>query len=266
MIKMVLHDQHVHCLYSQDSNQPLRPYIEQAILAKCAYFVTTDHVDIGFPLGEDWLVDFDAYFKKMNQLQKMYPQIQILKGIELGYMRTHLIQMKSICECYPFDLINLSIHNAPHIDFYKGYYFKKYGIVETLDLYFNLIIEALNEWDHFQVLSHVDYGFKTAYLIDSNLKIADFEPKLIEIFKLLIKKGKALELNTKVQSFLPLEHTTYLLKLYYQMGGRKLTLSSDAHEVTHYRYQFDKYLKIIKEVGFTHLCYYVRQKEWLYAI
>ena len=46
----------------------------------------------------------------------------------------------------------------------------------------------------------------------------------------LIKHHKALEINTKVQEAIhDMNHTKYLLSLYRQMGGEKLTLSSDAH-------------------------------------
>ena len=266
MIEFTLHDQHVHSKYSLDSKQELEPYIHKAIQLHCAYFVTTDHLDIGMPFGKDWTIDFDSYEKELIALQKKYPQIQLLKGVELGYMQSKIEQMKQICKLHSFDVINLSIHYNNEIDYYQKDYFKKYGIKQTLNIYFDNIIEALLNFNDFQVLSHIDYGFKTAFLIDSSICIELFEEKIKKIFTLLINKEKSLEINTKVQKMLPISHTKYLLTLYYQLGGRKLTLSSDAHQLSQYGNQFEKYLILIKEIGFKYLCYYVHQKENHYQI
>ena len=80
--------------------------------------------------------------------------------------------------------------------------------------------------------------------------------------KELIKKDKAMEINTKVQSVLPMEHTEYLLKLYKSLGGIHITLSSDAHELRRFCDGFDKYIPVIKKCGFDHLTYIVKRKKY----
>ena len=57
-----------------------------------------------------------------------------------------------------------------------------------------------------------------------------------------------------------------MLRLYKSLGGEKLTLSSDAHEVKVYRSNFPLYMKIIKENGFDKLSYYIKRKEYFYDI
>lgn len=268
METFTLHDQHVHTHYSMDSNQAIEPYVQLAIQRGCKYFVTTDHMDLDSLFFEikDWDIDFDGYNHEMKQLQEKYPQIQILRGIEVGYMKkNHLKTLKKFID-QDLDVINLSIHQNDEIDYYHIQYFMKKGIHESLNIYFDNILEGLNTFKCFNVLSHIDYGFKTAYLNNNHLKIQDYEEKLIAIFKLLIQKGKALEINTKVQSALPIEHTKYLLNVYYKVGGRKLTLSSDAHQLEFYQHQYDKYINLIKEAGFTYLCYFIKQKEYHYTL
>ena len=79
--------------------------------------------------------------------------------------------------------------------------------------------------------------------------------------------NKALEINTKVQEAInDINHTKYLLSLYRQMGGEKVTLSSDAHSKERYLSNFDYYKNIIKECGFNYLVYFVKQKEYHYSI
>ena len=40
-----LHDQHVHTLYSVDSEALIEDYLNIAIKKGCSYFVMTDHLD-----------------------------------------------------------------------------------------------------------------------------------------------------------------------------------------------------------------------------
>ena len=70
------------------------------------------------------------------------------------------------------------------------------------------------------------------------------------------------EINVKVQNALPESHLRDFLKLYKELGGTKLTLSTDAHSSNRYLEHFDKYVSIIKESGFNYLCYYIKQKEY----
>lgn len=262
-----LHDQHVHSKYSLDSKQELTEYIEKAIEQGCKYFITTDHIDVGSPFSSDeWIIDFEAYNQEVKILQNKYPEIKILKGVEVGYFKDNYQTITNYYKNQQLDLINLSVHYSNEIDFYYIEYCKKIGTYKLVESYLDLVLEAVNNFDNFQVLSHFDYGFKTAYRYDSNASIEEFEKQLIEIFKVLIKRNKALEINMKIQSFLPIEHTKYILKLYKSVGGTKLTISSDAHSLEYYRINFDKYLALIKEVGFEYLCYYIKQQEYRYYL
>ena len=59
------------------------------------------------------------------------------------------------------------------------------------------------------------YDIIAEYLIDNNLRVSDFEDYLKKIFKLVISKKKALEINIKVQETINnIEHTKYFLNLY----------------------------------------------------
>ena len=77
---------------------------------------------------------------------------------------------------------------------------------------------------------------------------------------------KALEINLKVQEVLLTKHTKYILNLYKSLGGKYLTLSSDAHELDKFRLHFDKYIKIIKDSGFDNLVYFVNRNKYLFKI
>lgn len=263
----MIHDQHVHSYYSFDSDQPIEEYLEKANKLGLKYFVLTDHYDMNhINSGKDLSFDISKQRDELDKLQKRYPNVKILYGIEMGYKPSELKRINKILNDNEFDIINLSLHELEDIDYYFKDRFIKDGIDNTLKTYFSKQLEMVRSFDHFDVLCHVDYAFKTAYLIDNNLKINRYENTIIEIMKELIKKDKALEINTKVQEIMPIEHTQYLLELYKRVGGKNLTLSSDAHEAARFCDGFDKYVPIVKESGFNHLTYFIKRKKYLFDI
>ena len=264
---MKIHDQHVHSYYSFDCEQPIEPYLDKASELGLSYFVLTDHYDFDFlDKGKDISFDIDKQDEELKRLQTQYPNIKILRGIEIGYKPNKLNKIKELINKHSFDIINFSLHESDQIDYFLKEEFTKLGIDKTLNIYFQRQVEMAKSFDDYDVFCHLDYGFKTAYLIDNSLSIKKYEKYIIEIMKEVIKKDKTLELNLKVQEVLPLQHTLYLLNLYKQLGGINLSMSSDAHEVGRFCKGFDFYSDIIKKVGFTHLVYFINRKKRYFTL
>ena len=264
---MKIHDQHVHSYYSFDSKQSIDELLNKASELGLDYFVLTDHCDLNYLDGnKDIFFDVKKQHLELEELEKKHPHIKILKGIEVGYKPNERKRIDNIIKTGQFDLINLSLHESDKIDYYHYQDFLRLGVRETLELYFSRQYEAVRDFDDFDVLCHIDYGFKTAYLNDRFISINKYESFLIKIMEELIKKNKALEINIKVQEELPSSHTIYLLNLYYKLGGKYITLSSDAHEVGRFRENFEKYIALIKQSGFKYLTYFVNREKHLFEI
>lgn len=262
----MLHDQHMHSHYSEDSKEDLKAYLDIANRQGIKYFMTCEHVDYDPPtFKKSWIADFDALRKECKTLIPLYPNITFLYGIELGYREDHYLDMMNMLRDHKFDLVQLSAHD----DGIHDYYLKESFMDTYNDLcsYFDQVFKAISSFSDFDVLSHFDYGFKTARMVNPNEDIKLYEDKLIKIFNKIIKDNKALEINSKVQNTInDDEYLKYILNLYYSLGGRKLTLSSDAHKVENYRLNFDKYIAMIKDAGFKYLCYYIDRKEYHYDL
>lgn len=259
---MKLYDQHVHSGFSFDSEQDPREYLVAAEKLGLEYFVLTDHCDLNyFDRGSDLFFDLKEQDKCLSELQKEFPSIKILRGIEIGYKPSELKRIKQIIKDNRFDVINFSLHESDNIDYYEKTDYQRAGIMNALDIYFKRELEMAKSFDDYDVFCHLDYGFKTAYKMDKSLKISLFEDILSQIMKEVIKREKALEINIKVQGEINLEHTRYILNLYKSLGGKYLTLSSDAHSVNRFCDSFDKYTKVIKEEGFDELVYFLERKK-----
>lgn len=264
---MIIHDQHVHSKYSPDSHQSLEGYLDLARERGVSYFITTEHVDLDYLVdGNDWNFDIGIRRAELNELQNKYPEIKMLEGIEIGYRSETQNRTMEILKNNHFDLVNLSIHESNRRDLYHPHAFKMYGAEKVLNDYFSTMLKAVEAYPDFDVLSHLDYGFKTAYCLDNTMRLSQFEETITKVLETLIARNKTLEINTKVEEFLPEEHTRYLLRLYKKLGGKHLTLSSDAHAADRFCSSFDKYIKIIKDEGFDHLCYFINRERKELAI
>ena len=273
-----LHDQHIHSSFSKDSHEDLRNYYVAASNEKIKYVMTAEHYDFATTVdGTDWTADFDSLLAYNKKLASEFPNITPLLGLELGYRKDYFKEMVEISNKYDFDLIQLSIHDGPKGDYYFKSTFEK-DILGTMNYYFDTMLEALDTFSNFDVLSHIDFGFKTIVLIDPSYKLSMFEEKVRKVLTKLVELDKTLEVNSKVMeslndSYLKNDstyryddHLRYLLSLYKECGGKKLSLSSDAHQVSKYRLDFDKHIKTIKEMGFDKLSYFIKRKEYFYNI
>lgn len=260
---MKIYDQHVHSYYSFDSEQVIDEYIKKALENGLSHFVLTDHIDLNYlSTGKDLNFNIADQHKELAKLQSKYPQIHILNGIEIGYVKTEIDRINKILNSNSFDLINFSIHEDGEIDFYYQDKFVELGVENVLNRYFDKITEALNANIDFDVLCHFDFGFKTAYLFDKTQKLNSYENKVVPILKKIIELDKCLEINIKVQSFITDEHTEYILNLYKQLGGKNITLSSDAHKADVFYEGFPHYLSLIKKAGFDHINYFVNRTRF----
>lgn len=263
---MILHDQHIHSQYSEDSNASLDEYYELAKKLNCKYFVTTEHIDFMPAYSDhDWLCDFNSLKEHLNKIEDPSGP-KCLLGIEMGYRRDYLNQINMYLNAHDYDLINLSIHDNGKLEYYFVQAFEELGLKNTMKVYYEQMLDAVNTIDKFNVLSHIDYGYKTALKIDKNYAFFSDLDIIKKILKVIIKKGKALEVNVKVQRFMTKEHLINLLLLYKSLGGTKVTLSSDSHKVETYLNSFSEYKDIIKSCGFNYLCYYIKQTEYHYDI
>lgn len=267
----MIHDQHCHTSYSLDSKASIKEYAKIANKNNTKYFVCTDHIEFDSMYNnQNWTVDYDSLKKDLIEIKCEYPNLTPLLGIEIGYRKDHLEDMINTIKSEDFDVVNMSIHDNGVYDYYVKESFTEVGINNMLDIYFNNIIDALDTFTDFNVLSHFDYGFKTAYKIDDTIRIEKFEDIVRKIFRKIIKLNKVVEINLKVQ--FALEDTSHLetwLKWYYEEGGRKLTISSDAHESKFYEDYYQSLpmmIEKIKKIGYTHLSYFVKRKEYQYEI
>lgn len=142
-------------------------------------------------------------------------------------------------QCKQFDIILFSIHQNGIFD-YMDEEAKKHDIIYILRSYFQQMLDALRSGIPANVLSHFDYVSRIQD-VDTDTFLTIAQPYMEKIFPEMIKRGIALELNTRSMfqyGQLPLYEI--VVDWYIQMGGRMFTMSSDAHKAQAYAYHFDE--------------------------
>jgi histidinol-phosphatase (PHP family) len=95
-----------------------------------------------------------------------------------------------------------------------------------------------------------------------------FDEKIHQILKLLIERGIAYEVNTSIYGgtySAVMQEIPYLEK-YFEMGGRLITIGADSHTPENVGLDFERIIKILKDIGFTKAYYYQNRKAVAYDL
>ena len=136
---------------------------------------------------------------------------------------------------------------------------KKISQYKSLADRYQELYEIMKVYKDYSVLGHLDvinrYDLLGCYPFEKT------EDIVAEILKLAIKDGKGIEVNTSSFRYgLPdLQPCRKILHLYKDLGGRILTIGSDAHYPNYVGAHIPEVMDILRdEIGFTEICTFDR--------
>lgn len=268
---MNIYDCHTHSENSHDGNFSVEEMCRSAAKLGLKGITITDHFDCEKYSSQK---DFTHIFKSIEDIaaaQKNFEnEIEIYTGVEIAD-KIYKPETGDFCiKNGNFDFVLASLHSAStgkriskNFESFKS--FKTTTCDEDkafLDLYYkNLLFTAKH--DDFDSLAHFSYPlrylngwFGKGVCLDEYKKIAE------EIFKILITREKSLEINTS--EFKNNRNITMpdkeFITLYYSLGGRLITLGSDAHRPEHIACGFEETTDMLKEIGFDKYYFYKKRK------
>lgn len=267
----MLWDTHMHTHFSVDSKADAEEMIAASMNADVGGICFTDHLDLEetqttpdlFPL------DIPAYFKEMKRLQTQFQdKFPIYIGVEIG-LQTYLKDLlPQIIREYPFDFVIGSSHWINGEDPYYPEYFVGKIEDEAYREYFESILENLAVFDCFDVYGHLDYIVRYGPNTNQYYTYEKFADVIDEILRILIHKGKGIEINTGGFKY-GLGHpnpTEAILRRYREMGGEIITIGADAHKPEHVAYDFKKVTNILKDAGFHYFTVFCKRKPAFYPL
>lgn len=261
---MITADLHTHSSFSTDSDEPLFEMAKAAGENGLQTLCITEHMDMDYPGGE-FILDTEGY---KNELLRVRGQtnVELLFGVELGLMDYLAPRLEEYAKAWDFDFIIGSSHLVDGQDPYYPEYFQKLGSKNGILRYFESILANVKAIDCFDVYGHLDYVVR--YSPEKSYSPADYREIIDEILKLLIGKGKGIEINTAgIKSGLGYVHPhEFILKRYKKLGGEIVTIGSDAHDRSRVAADFDKAQAALTAAGFTNYTIFRERKPSFVAI
>ena len=250
-----LSDYHVHTSFSGDCAALPKTVIERAIEKGVRHLCLTDHLDYDYmESGVCFEFDPEEYFHRLLPLKEQYrDKIDLCIGIELGLQPYLSMRHHNLVFSYPFDFVIGSIHLVHCRDPYYPSYFEGREESEAYMEYFKCILQNLKTYSNFDVFGHLDYVVRYGPSKNMHYSYEKYQEILDEILRSLIKKDIGLEVNTGGYKYgldEPNPCKDVILR-YRELGGKLITLGSDAHAPEYLAFEYDRAATLLKECGFT---------------
>ena len=262
----MLIDHHTHTVpYSFDARQAGLELLEAAANRHLAGVCLTEHYekDVSYIAGEEAIFNLDRYARTVRDLQARGEQlgIRVLYGIELGYL-PHLDKLYGrLALRYPFDTIIMSLHILDGEDPYSDQAIYRRGRQHVYGRYLDMLahmVDACPDWD---ILGHFDYISRYAPWENRKLSFSEQPDRFDHLLQRLVAAGKTLEINTATVRVL--RDSGYskadawpdpaILARYRTLGGDRVCLSSDAHDVKTVGKLLPEGLDWLRAQGFSHI-------------
>ena len=257
---MYLADYHVHSRVSPDASASMTALAEAAIRLGFQELCFTDHVEpIRFGTTQpredyDW-APMTAEFRAAQAAAG--DRITLRLGAELGDAVWGIRRMEAMLAQAPdLDFCIGSIHTlSEKMGGRDLYYLSPRDEAETQACLADYLgqVKKLAEWGKFQVLGHLTLPLR--YLNEGrgmHITFDGFEAEMEEIFRIIIPKGIGIELNTN-RGNTPLPDEKWL-RMYRELGGRVITLGSDAHTPAAVGCAIRQGQALLASCGFTEYC------------
>lgn len=262
-------DYHLHSEFSDDSRESMDNQIQQAISLGLNEICFTDHVDYGIkcdwddPRGIAWRqdameplanVNYPEYFAKLLRMRVTYGKaITIRSGLEFGIQSITVDNYKKLYDRYQdqLDFVLFSMHQVNNLEFWTQDFQIGKTQQEYNEEYYREILKTMKLFKNYSVLAHLDllarYDKKGIYPFE---KVEDL---IAEILKQAINDGKGIEVNTSSWHYglTDTQPSRKILKLYKDLGGKIITVGSDAHSTKYLADHIkDAYVILKNEIGF----------------
>lgn len=253
----MIFDSHMHTEFSSDSTMKIEDAIKTSKKLDLG-IILTEHLDLIYPDETEFKLDIPKYLSTYDK----YKSDSLLLGIELGLSTTIISENSKIASNYPFDFIIGSMHAVNDEDIYLSYCKQALTKKDYYSIYLQNTIENIKSFNNFDALGHIDYPCRYCNYEDNELYYSDHSDLFNELFKTLLANNIVMELNVRrianKNSYLALLD---IYKGYKALGGKYITLGSDAHSFEHIGYKFKEALNFLEQCGLTGIYFKNRKPE-----
>lgn len=253
-------DFHMHTKISFDGRMTATQAVEAAVKNGLKEICFTDHIDFD-PLdpGNKLWYDVADYNRTYNDL--FHKDLLIRRGMEFGMLTDNVPTFQERLRERPYDFVIGSVHFVQGLDVYFDEYWKNKTLEQAERIDFEQTLECVKVHSDFDVLGHLTYITKThSNPLKQPIPYEKYREITDEIFKILIQKGKGIEVNTSgmrdANVFLPTED---YLRRFKELGGQIVTVGSDAHDASRVGRHCNEACQLVQDI-FGYVCTFQDRK------
>ena len=226
----MIFDAHTHTEISSDSEMKAADALNVAEKLGIG-IIFTEHFDFDYRQSVhfkdmDFLFDPKEYFSKYESLRGD----RLFLGIEVGLTSGSIEANKQIVAENPFDQVIGSIHAIDGYDIYYPEYYEGKSKDEAFTAYFQAMAAMIKANPFIDILGHIDYMCRYAPYDNKEIDYNLHHEAIDVVLRNVLETDTVMELNTRrlydrtaVEALMP------IYKRYRDMGGRYITIGSDAH-------------------------------------
>ena len=247
-------DYHMHSHVSFDGHDS---GLAMALAAKAAglkEICFTDHIDHDFDAeGHSMVFDPMVYAAEYDNLE--VDGLKIRRGVEYGLKPYNRDTMQKDLQLRNFDFVLGSVHFVNELDIYYPEFWRDKTVEQAVHEFLEETLLCVQHHDDYDVLGHLSYICKArAHPDPKPLYLKDHREIVDEILKILVQKGKGMEINTsgvdRCGDFLPGEE---FFRRFKELGGEIVTIGSDAHNTQRVGQYSDRACQMMKDI-FGYVC------------
>ena len=237
--------------------------LDMALAAKAAglkEICFTDHIDHDCDAeGRSMVFDLDEYRAEYENLE--VPGLKIRRGVEYGLKPYNKETMKQDLRQRHFDFVLGSVHFVKEQDIYYKPFWQDKTVEQAVREFLEETLLCVQHHEDYDVLGHLSYICKArAHPDPKPLYLKDHREIVDEILKILVQKGKGMEINTsgvdRCGDFLPGEA---FFRRFKELGGEIVTIGSDAHTASRVGQYSDRACGMLKDI-FGYVCTFEDRK------
>ena len=253
-------DFHLHSRLSFDSTTPPIDIVRAAESAGLREICFTDHYDFNTdPNVAPNVFSAEEYLAEYGNLSS--DKLIVRRGLEFGMTTWNRPEMDEILSQLKLDFVIGSIHYVDGYDPYQVEYWTGKTMRQGFERYLEQSLACVKIHDRYDVLGHLNYVCKSPNSpTHEPLLYEDYADICDEIMKLVISKGKGMEVNTsgvdRMGDFLP---SATFLHRYKELGGEIVTIGSDAHTADRVGQYTKEALEMLKDI-FGYVCTFEDRK------
>ena len=253
----MIFDSHIHTKFSADSKMLAAEVLDKAERLNLGV-VFTEHFDYGLELdGRKFEFNPAEYMNEYKNLRGA----KVRLGVEVGLRKSARSANEKFISQADFDFVIGSIHLVDDLDIYYPEFYADKDKATAYRKYFEQMAQEIAIAD-FDALGHIDYICRAAPYDNPEIDYAAFKAQIDEVLKIVVERGKVLELNTRrFYKSRAVEELIPVYKKYRELGGRFVTIGSDAHRVEAVGNYFERALDFVSELDLTPVTFHERKLE-----